>query len=336
MDNIIDEFYCEVSDVLLLQKQLVTLQQQMAWMALEMLSARKIQQMTRGWVARHKLWILRVSRFIYDRIYFRRYFKRRRKAACKICLRVLIFLARKLLKLYRARDAAARLVQKVYHKWKIYRNLRTKLAMLGKVATLVKHIMLFGRCRAVMRMRRVEVARVQREEKAICARILAEEQQRAAEEALRAEEEARRAEAEAKKNKPKNKFLAALSKQQQAQKASATNSGDVGKAAVVPIPSQLSMISAVANLSLSATKSPKNESSQALDPALVLKAISAGVIAGKATVQAMHAFTENRYGSVYGGFYGEYCCYQDNWVHSYAAVRFRFMLRCLRKKRLKA
>jgi hypothetical protein len=43
-----------------------------------------------------------------------------------------------------------------------------------------------------------------------------------------------------------------------------------------------------------------------------------------------------RYGSVYGGLYGEFCCAEDNRINSYAAVRFRFMLRCLRKKRLKA
>jgi hypothetical protein len=227
------------------------------------------------------------------------------------------------------------MVQKVYHKWKIYRNLRTKLAMLGKVAMLVKHIMLFGKCRAVMHMRRVEVARVQREEKALCGRILIEEQRRAAEEALRAEEEAKRAEAEAKKAKPKNRFQAAAIKH--AQKAPVVSTSEAGKATAASGLSALSIISTVADLQLdSLATSPKNGTGRALDPAIVLKAISVGVIAGKASVQAMHTFTENRYGSVYGGFYGEYCCFQDNWVHSYAAVRFRFMLRCLRRKRLKA
>ena len=73
-----------------------------------------------------------------------------------------------------------------------------------------------------------------------------------------------------------------------------------------------------------------------LDTSALYQAFSAGIFAGQDSTRAMHAYSERRYGSVYGGFYGEYCCIQDNYMHSFAAVRFRFMLRCLRQKRLKA
>jgi hypothetical protein len=393
MNDVISNFYTAVDDIITIQRQLIAMQRHMAQIAIEMLSARRIQHMVRGWVARHTLWKLRVARFIRDRVRFRMYYRRRVRAAIKLSMRVLIFLARRLFKIHMGRKAAARRIQKLYLKYRLYHRTRFRCVVLGKVGRLLKHFELFGKCRAIMFMRREEVKRVQREEQAQYAYILEHERQqavKAAELAAARAAEAIRLEAEMKET-ARLRLEQALKKQQQ--KASA-----VGKAAAaakgrgkeikdtsttaVPAktaqhatstgPAQLQEHGAAAGAAgaaglraqavpekpigvtmqadSSAVVTPKEDTpivsaaatsepavvQRTLDPTAVLLAHSLGITAGHASVRAMHQFIENRYGSVYGGFYGEYCCPTDNRENSFAAVRFRFMLRCFRKKRLKA
>jgi hypothetical protein len=390
MNDVITNFYTAVGDIVTIQRQLIAMQRHMAQLAIEMLSVRRIQHMVRGWVARHTLWKLRVARFIRDRVRFRMYYRRRVRAAIKLSIRVLIFLARRLFKIHMRRKAAARRIQKLYLKYRLYHRTRFRCVVLGKVGRLLKHFELFGKCRAIMFMRREEVKRVQREEQAQYAHILEHERQQAmeaAELAAARAAEAIRLEAEMKET-ARLRLEQALKKQQQ--KASA-----VGKAAtavkgrgketkVSPTPAvpakttqhatstgraQLQeqgvatgaaslRADAVTEKPIGATLAAENNvvviskedttavsagatsepavAQRTLDPTAVLLAHSLGITAGHASVRAMHQFIENRYGSVYGGFYGEYCCPSDNRENSFAAVRFRFMLRCFRKKRLKA
>jgi len=201
-----------------------------------------------------------------------------------------------------------------------------------------------------MHMRRKEVLRVQKLEKAQYKILLAQEQERAAEAALKAEEEAKRLALEA-RHRSKSRFAAAAKKQRASgpivASAGSPQQG-VPNHAATGFPKEGSFIDAASHAMktadgsthaapvLTLTDPNATVDKDAIDPALILKAFSTGLIAGHSTTQAMHTFVENRYGSVYGGFYGEYCCIQDNRVHSFAAVRFRFMLRCLRNRRKKA
>jgi len=350
MDDLVKEYDREISIVVDIQRELIVLQRRMATIALEMISARVIQQSLRGWSARHKLRRLKASRFIYDRVYFRRYYRIRIRAALKMGMRMLMFMARRLLKIHIRENKAARLIQKLYHKWRMYKDLHFRIAVLGKTATLLKHYFLFGKCRAIMYMRRKEVLRVQKMEKAQYKILLAQEHERAAEATLKAEEEAKRAALEA-RHRSKSRFAAAA-KKQRASGPIVASAGSPQQSTphhtAVGFPKEGSFIDAASHviktadgsahaapvLTLTDPNSAGNK--DVIDPALILKAFSTGLIAGQNTTQAMHTFVENRYGSVYGGFYGEYCCIQDNRVHSFAAVRFRFMLRCLRNRRKKA
>jgi len=341
MDDLVQEYNRETSFVLDLQKDLIAMQCRMTIIAIEMINVRIIQQAVRGWVARHKLKMLKISRFIYDRIYFRRYYKKRMRAACKMAMRMLMWLARRMLKIRRRERAAACLIQKMYHKWKIYRNLRFRIVVLGKAATLWKHCELFGTRRAIMHMRRVEVLRVQKIETAHYKVLLEAEHQRLADEVerLRIEEE-RRLEIEA-KAKNKSRF-GGVKKQKSA--SGMNGGGDVnttarGKGTGSAAASDVADSTQTTHSTTTAASSSTDASGappSGNDQTIVLKAFSTGLFAGANTAHAMHTFVDNRYGSVYGGFYGEYCCIQDNRVHSFAAVRFRFMLRCLRTKRIKS
>lgn len=349
MDNLIKEYDREVSVIVDSQKELLEIERRMAIIALEMVSVRILQQAVRSWQARHKLKRLKAARFIYDRIYFRRYYRIRIRAALRMGMRMLMFMARRLLKIHIRENKAARLIQKLYHKWRMYKILHFRITVLGKVATLWKHYALFGKCRAIMHMRRKEVLRVQKMEKAQYKILLAQEQQRAAEAEIKAAEEAKRLALEA-RHRSKSRFAAAAKKQRasgpivaaattlspSSQHSAGAGSFREGSSSEGPPHIYDTGDSKSAHAASASTESNSADNKNTVDPALILKAFSTGLIAGHNTTQAMHSFVENRYGSVYGGFYGEYCCIQDNRVHSFAAVRFRFMLRCLRNKRKKA
>lgn len=364
MDSLVEDFDREVAHVSTIQHELLRLQSLMALRALEVFSARVMQQAIRSWVARHKLVMLKLSRFIYDRIYFLRYYKLRVKAACKLALRMLIFLAKKLLKTHRRRKEAAIRIQKLYHKWRLLHTIQYRITVLGKVSVLLKLYSLFGKCRAIMHMRRAEVQRVQDEEQAQYTELLALEQQRQAEDAIRTAEEVKRQLEEANR-KARAKMIAAAKKQAKAALlASATAPrGTKNKA------SKGQSITAIDAIDLDAQvpavpdggavhhggaaphdghpaaatgHTPEKEKEKIdyytapVSTTAILKAVSAGITTGSSSSQVMHSLVYNRYGSVYGGMYGEYCCVGDNRVRSFAAVRFRFMLRCFRKKRVKA
>jgi len=413
MNDIVTDFHTQVGEVLAMQRSMVQMQRKMARIGVHVYSVRKIQQAFRRWMAMNRLFLLKVARFIRDRVRFRMFYKRRVRAVCMLAKRIRMCLAQRTFKALKQRKTAACRIQKLYHKWRMYKIIHYRFTILGKVGVLLKHFYLFGKCRAVMHMRRVEVLRVQREEQAIYAQLFAEEQRKAQEVAERIELEGRKIQEEKIAN-TRMRIAAAMKKQQEAAAAGAgvvnntikisnngsrdkkrnsnnSNSGIKGKSSIdgqankisdinnkfkqektdksntsknknkikhEVVPEEQSTHPAISNNNNSNNNSAtvpggdgnfenatlESQSSHTyisvanrpVDSTAVLKAYSTGVIAGQASVKAMHTYIENKYGSVYGGFYGEYCCIQDNRVHSFAAVRFRFMLRCLRKKRLQA
>lgn len=359
MDSLVEEFHREVAELFGIQNELIRLQKMMATRALEVFSVRVIQQAVRSWVARHKLMMLKLSRFICDRVYFLRYYKRRVKAACRLAMRILMFLARRTLKIHLKRKNSAIRIQKLYNKWKLLRAIKFRIIVLGKMGRLLKHVMLFGKCRAIMHMRRLDVQRVQEEEQAQYTALLALEQQRQAEEELKAAEELKRLEQEALK-KARAKMIAAAKKQAKeaalvaavhgkGKRAKGKNIAPTSATLSTAIENDISAIEAAAQLAAAQvvantlahkvaveSEPPVDHYTAPVSTVLIIQAVSAGIITGQNTSQVMHNWVINRYGSVYGGMYGEYCCVGDNRVRSFAAVRFRFMLRCFRKKRLKA
>ena len=387
MNALIEDYYESVSDLIQVQHDLNKQQQGMTIQVIKNLSIRIIQQATRLWMARRKLYLLKTVRFIRDRVHFQWYYKRRVRAAGRLGVRVLIFLARKCVKILLKQKYAAITIQKLYHKWKLYKIIRYRTIILGKACKLMKHCLLFGKCRAIMYMRRVEVKRIQAQEQKLYRQLVAEERLRAQEASRREQEDRERAALERQQGIIRRAQLALKKQQQQLIASSASNatatskmennrrkintdnssnsssSTSISTAATKQTNKNITKSIKKSTTSTATAASPLLQSSDTsdavsggadvaatemvgterqsianrpLDTSALYQAFSAGIFAGQDSTRAMHAYSERRYGSVYGGFYGEYCCIQDNYMHSFAAVRFRFMLRCLRQKRLKA